>query len=108
MEKKYTAKQIMNAIRDNDNCIIDDHTDNNRKCIGFVVLANGHICEIFEEQIFCLNAMYIADDGKPHISRWSVAGNVDHKFKSMSKRIELYNQGIRFKGNRVTELHRVQ
>ena len=62
MRKKYNAKQMMEAIRRNDNMIMDDHVDENRTCYGFVVLANGEICPVTDDTIFCLNHMYIDEE----------------------------------------------
>lgn len=58
---------------------VNDHNGEWEPHEDFVVFWKGstkEICPIYPSSACCLNPIYVGEDGKPHLSRWSVGGNV--------------------------------
>jgi len=45
---------------------------------GVFELANNKLAPLLDLPIYCLNRLYVGEDGKLHVSTWSVGGNVMH------------------------------
>lgn len=60
---------------------INDHTNEWEAHEDYVVLWQGNgreVCPIYPKSVCCLNPLYLAEDGKLHLSTTSVGGNVEY------------------------------
>jgi hypothetical protein len=80
-----TFEAIQAAIIANNGMVIDDHRSGRepaeqlRKVHGIAKYAKDtvYLCSADETPYFCLNGMYVDEEGKPHLSRWSVGGVIE-------------------------------
>lgn len=100
-EIKQTFEEIHAAIVANCGMVIDDHRTGKQNYADMVrkVHAIGKhgddtvfLCSETETTYFCLNRMYIDDDGIPHLSRWSVGGVINlREHGTLAKAVTAYN-----------------
>lgn len=101
---KQSFDEIRQAIIDNNGAVIDDHmrylADTNYA--GMIIHPHAIAkhgddtvllhSEAEESSYFCLNRMYIDDDGIPHLSKFSVGCIVNiREHGSLDKAVESYN-----------------
>jgi hypothetical protein len=79
----YSLDEMVEAIRNNKQCIIDDHVHyevQHRKVYGVAMISTvygrEHVVQLIEDTpCFSFNGLYIDDeDNLPHVSTWSVGG----------------------------------
>jgi len=58
---------------------------------GYILLKNGFVCPVYEDDYFCLRPFQLREDGNLKISRWTVGGNVDTRGQSLYDAIQEYN-----------------
>ena len=77
-ELKFTLAEVVEAV--NKHGLVDDHQENKvyakDEISGFVLLANGKIAQVVKARMQCLNLVYIDNDGRAHLSKCSIAGNI--------------------------------
>jgi len=77
----YSAAVVLNALALAGGRHIDDHTGKEAIVRHAAVFKregkDDVIVPILSGTYFCLNDMYLADDGKVHLSKWSVGGVIE-------------------------------
>lgn len=99
----YNAQAVIAALKANGGMYIDDHRkgreDLSRAQWFGVYKEQGkdHAFIGYNTQLFCVNKCYLDDQGRVHLSEWSVGGNVrmdrtpnDHEFA-----VEQFNENCR-------------
>lgn len=61
---------------------------------GYIILKNGFVCPVYEDDYFCLRPFQLREDGNLQISRWTVGGNVDTRGQSLYDAIQEYNERL--------------
>lgn len=97
---KYSTKGVqtslvVEATKASGGIVVDDHTNNELSLQAIVRWTKGDrefICPVFNGTYFSLNDLYIGQDGKVHLSSWSVAGTVDCR-AGLDDGIEKFNAG---------------
>lgn len=77
-----------------DGQVVDNHRTNGKtiKAGGFAIMGDGQVALLLSNALFCLNWVYVdAEDGKSHLSTWSIAGNVNAKGKTLRQAVTDYN-----------------
>ena len=99
---KHTFNEIRQAILDNNGAVVDDHLryrDSYAEMIihpHAIAMFGEHVVllhsELDEDAYYCLNRMYLDDDGIPHLSKISVGGIINiGQHGTMEKAVEAYN-----------------
>lgn len=96
MDNLQDAGVVLAALAEAGGRYIDDHTggDSTVKYAAIFQRANvADVCvPILSGQYFCLNGMYIGEDKKVHLSRWSVGGVVDGRTLGVKESIAYFNE----------------
>lgn len=61
---------------------------------GYIILKNGFVCPVYEDDYFCLRPFQLREDGNLVVSRWTVGGNVDTRGQSLYDAIQEYNERL--------------
>lgn len=85
IEKFLAAKynefsNVYNAVMEQQG-FVNDHSGDFEPHTDYVVLWTGdgkYICPVWKSSVCCLNPLYVAEDGKVHVSRRSIGGNVEY------------------------------
>lgn len=82
---------------------IDDHDNSEANAEGICVSDTLYVCPVFYENGFCLNPLYIEDDGKIHLSASSIGGTFRRGDIRSRLAIRDYNTdcGPKLKGGRI-------
>lgn len=90
---------VVEAVRANNFVVGDDHNTGTgtHKAAGVAALVHEDRVTpvlLIDARAYCLNLLYIDDDGKPRVSTKSVAGNIEafrHGYK-LDKSVEAFNK----------------
>lgn len=72
-QRMEEAKEIVNRLMF-DRTIIDNHNCQETTTQGVALMESGYVCPVSMCRTFCLNPLYIGNDGKVHLSCTSVGG----------------------------------
>lgn len=112
IEKTLTAENqaIVEALR-KQGSFVDDHGYKGDCLPPYIYLiyedqdrdgqARQSICPTHWDSYFSINPLYMGEDGKAHLSRWSIGGVIDkdpsgqgRKRMPMAERCRAYNKGL--------------
>ena len=94
---KTKLEQMIEAIRNNNGCVIDDHNNSKKDlpvyAVSIFTRGSSHIVMHYEKSPHCINPLYICEeDGLPHLSTRSVGGNVNmHLHANLTDAIFAFN-----------------
>ena len=91
--KVVSTAQIVEAAKATGGVVIDDHSGKESSLQAIVRWTKGDrefVCPAYAGTYFSLNDLYINEDGKVHLSSWSVAGTVDCR-QGIEAGIEKFN-----------------
>ena len=95
---------IARRIIENDYIVIDNHTNKPLayKPIGLLLKRNGQIGLLTNfTGTYCLNEVYVDNDGQVHLSKTSIGGNIKG---SKDFNVEEYNESCMFEGGHIIDV----
>ena len=99
--------EVLNALK-NEKSFIDDHTGNERDLDAIVEFkSNYRELGIFHyNSNFCINKAYVGNDGKIHLSQYSIGPVIDTRgSRSLEDIIEEFNKENGKFGKQITKLY---
>lgn len=98
---------VITAIHNNNNEIIDDHTNMVIDDFKAVVLLNdGQVGILRNIRSQCINAAYIDADGKCHLSMESISGCIENVSTDIFEAVNKYNRSYeKMPGRQIITMH---
>lgn len=95
MDNVQNAVKVMAALVESGGRYIDDHNGQETSVKYAAIFQRPDqediIVPLLTGTYFCLNGMHIAEDGKVHLSRWSVGGVIDGRTMTLQESIDHFN-----------------